>query len=183
MEDFMFNIARFSGMIIGIVIGLAICFFAFKHMNSNKKRTPDYDERQLIVRGKAYKCGFICMSAAIFALILIDSAAIIIPMVPIVIYFTIFFFGAVGLIIYSIMNDAYWGTNNITSKWIAFFVIFTIVNIGVSIASFVSGNLIVDGIIGIQFVNVLCALLLIILIVTLGIKKLIDNREVSDEES
>lgn len=171
------NIAKLVGIVFGVTVGLVICFIAFRFLNKDGSIKTKYDERQDIARGKSYRFGFWGLCAALFALILLDSAEIVIPAEPIVIYFSIFFVGAVALCVHSIFNGSYFGINNMQSKWISFFIFFGVINGLISVMAYVNGSLIVDGQLTVSFVNVLCCLMLVIAIIAIGIKKLIDNRE------
>ncbi len=171
------NIARLIGVIVGSTVGLIICFVAFRFLNKDGSIKTRYDERQQVARGKSYQFGFCGLCPALFILILLDSADVVIPAEPLVIYFSTFFIGAAALCIHSIFNGAYFGINNMQTKWIVFFVIFGIINGLLSIMSIIDGTMFENGRLAAPFVNVLCCLLLVIAVIAIGIKKLIDDKE------
>ena len=52
------NVFKSAGFVIGIVIGLIACVVLFKISNTNHKSKTEYDERQQVIRGKAYRYAF-----------------------------------------------------------------------------------------------------------------------------
>ena len=52
------NIFMSAGVAVGIFVGLIVALFLIKLANSNRKVKSEYDERQLRVRGDAYRYAF-----------------------------------------------------------------------------------------------------------------------------
>ncbi|MBQ5568411.1 MAG: hypothetical protein IIT41_04120 [Oscillospiraceae bacterium] len=88
------------GIWVGIIIGLAIYLIT-------RKTTEDYDERQLVIRGKAYKVGFLSTlgAGAVYGFI---STVLKRPLAEdgIAVFF-ILLFGVGVFVVYCIMNDAF----------------------------------------------------------------------------
>lgn len=175
---------RLAGLFTGIIVGLIICYFAFKKMNKNGKLRTEYDERQKEIRGKGYQCAFWAESIYFAFLMLLDIAEVEIPAVKTVTYFTGFMLGVVVLYTYCIIKGAYFGLNNNIKSWTIFLTFFGILNIIISIMNYFSGTLIVDGILMPGFINFLCGAMLLLAVIIVAIKKAVDAREdLSDEES
>lgn len=169
--------ARGIGAIIGFVIGLVLCVGIFRICNNNNKLKSEYDERQEVIRGRAYKYGFY---AAIFYLVFLT----IWPLTEISLNVSDAVLGFCGIIlsvcvmaIYSIWNDAYWGINNNRTRYLIIFVVATVINLLVGIRSVVSGDIIEDGIVQAPCINLLCGLMFLVVTATLLIKKFADKAE------
>lgn len=93
------------GIWVGIIIGLAIYLIT-------RKTTEDYDERQLVIRGKAYKVGFLSTlgAGAVYGFI---SAVLKRPLAEdgIAVFF-ILLFGVGVFVVYCIMNDAFFSISD-----------------------------------------------------------------------
>ena len=66
------------GILFGIFFGLILSVILLKVCNKNKKVRSEYDERQNVVRGRAYKYGFyaICFYLAIVAILPIANISL-----------------------------------------------------------------------------------------------------------
>ncbi|MBQ5514656.1 MAG: hypothetical protein IIT84_03105 [Oscillospiraceae bacterium] len=93
------------GIWVGIIIGLAIYLIT-------RKTTEDYDERQLVIRGKAYKVGFLSTlgAGAVYGFI---STVLKRPLAEdgIAVFF-ILLFGVGVFVVYCIMNDAFFSISD-----------------------------------------------------------------------
>lgn len=174
---------RFIGIVLGILIGLAICYIAFKRMNVNGKLKTEYDERQEVIRNRGYKYGFWTMGAYLAVMMIADVMGISIPVQNTVLYFLGFFLGAGVLMVYSIWNGAYFGLNNRRQEWIVFIIFFALFNFAIGAANFIKGEMINNGMLDVGFINILCGLLLLIAVATLGIRAFADKKEEENEES
>lgn len=177
-------IGRLVGVAVGALVGLIIRLVALKKLNSNGKIKTEYDERQNEIRGKGYKWGFWTEAAYMMILMLLDVAEIKIPAASIVIYFIGIVLGVMAMCVYCIWNGAYFGINNDTKKWTIFFIVFGAFNLVLSYMMYIEGELIEDGMLMPGFVNLLCGVMLIAVVLITFIKKLFDSKEnMSDEES
>ena len=162
---------------VGIAVGLCIAFVALKKINSNGKVKTEYDERQKIVRGKAYTVGFyaaIITNAVLMLLSLIDGVT---KMLGFSAFFIPIFVGIIAQMTYSIFKDGYVGQNTNMTKYIIFMTFISIINLGFGIGQIVTNTIIIDGVLQNGFINILCGTLFIVMAIELIIKKAIDKRE------
>lgn len=160
----------------GIIAGLLICYVVLKKINKNGKVRTDYDERQKVVRGKAYTWGFYGIVIANAILMLLSSVDGVIKMLGFSAFFIPIFVGIVVQISYSIFKDGYVGQNTNMTKYIIFMTLVSIINIGFGIYEIVDNTMMVDGVLQNGFLNLLCGALFIIMAIELIIKKVIDKR-------
>ena len=59
--------AKGMGFIAGLIVGLVLVVIIFRIANTDKKIKSEYDERQLRIRGKAYKYAFYTMLQQLFS--------------------------------------------------------------------------------------------------------------------
>ncbi len=141
-----------------------------------KNQTPKYDERQELVRGKAYKYAFFAMlifgaiymysSLFIGSELLLASVAIMIDM----------FVGLVVYGVYCIWNDAFATINGISKSYIIFLVCTVVLNLGNAIGTIKDGSIIANGTLTLDSISLVCAISLTIILITMLVKKLM-NRE------
>lgn len=97
----MHNPYYFAGIIVGILIGLLILFFR------KKNRTDcQYDERQLIGRGKAHQAGFYTLLAGTSVVSFMDYLEIL-PGTPFYWHFAALALGIAVFVVTAIHYDAY----------------------------------------------------------------------------
>lgn len=162
---------------IGIVIGLCICYVALKKINKNGKAKTEYDERQKVVRGKAYTWGFYAAMATNAILMLLSSIDGVTKMLGFSAFFIPIFVGIIAQMSYSIFKDGYVGQNTNMTKYIIFMTFVSIINFGFGIGQIITNTMIVDGVLQNGFINILCGTLFIVMAIELIIKKAIDKRE------
>lgn len=170
------NTAAFIGSFCGLVIGIIIAGVAMKVMNTNKKLKSEYDERQQALRGKAYSAGFYSVLAYEALLMILDTAEVSLPVEGSVLHFTALFIGCTVLCSCTIWTDCYWGMNNNRRNYTIFIAFFTILNLTVAILAIVRGAMVVDGLLSAPFINLLCALMIVICGIQLAIKNTLDKR-------
>ena len=162
--------------IIAFISLIAIVVIVFITTKLRKNQTPKYDERQEIVRGKAYKYAFFTMlifgalymycSLFIESEFLLASVALMIDM----------FIGLVVYAVYSIWNDAFATINGISKSYIIFLVCTVVLNLGNAIGTIKDGSIIANGTLTLDSISLVCAISLTIVLVTMLVKKLM-NRE------
>lgn len=175
------NVYAVIGTMCGIFVGLILCAIVFKTGNTNGKMKTEYDERQMAVRGQSYKIGFYSYMIGIAIMVILTLGEVNLPMELPVQFFVLLFVGAIPMCVHSIWNNAYWGLNNKKKYYIALFVVAAAVNVLAAIMAWVQGEMIVDGILTIKFMNLLCGSLFFVIGITLIIKKFVDDKEKNDD--
>lgn len=163
------------GFIVGFVLVLFIAL-AVNIIYKKKNGACEYDERQLLERGNAFKYGFFAMLISLVALLLINESGFVTFGISFGSMITI----AVGLVVYavySIMKDAYLNLNTTNTRY-------TILIGAVGICNLASGILaaIEDGI---DFtsselgagLNLICGIMLFIVFVALIVKRFIPEED------
>lgn len=177
----MFELERMVGVLVGGFVGLAIAAITIVICNKNKKFKTNYDERQQIERGKAYKYSFYAMCAYYALLMAVFIGEVPLPFdMPSLMFLGI----AVGLLTnceYSIIKGAYWGMNNDPKKYSLSFLIITALNIFLAIMQNKNGMVYSDGQFHSGMVNVICAIIFVILGLTLAIKSAIKRNDREEE--
>ena len=171
---------EFIGVLSGIVLGLILCIIIFRVCNKDNRLKSEYDERQLIARGKAYKAGFYTVVGYLACLTLFFMSEIAIPFTtPVLAFFGI----ALGVSVvagYSIWKGAYWGLNNNRTRYAVVFVICAIINLGAGITAIVNGY----ALLGFQgpIINLICGIMLLVIGIASLVKNLINPEKDADEE-
>jgi hypothetical protein len=159
--------AIYNPFLLGALFGLLLVFILL----SKKK----YDERQALIRGKAYMISFFIMIAYYtiygFSTILQDkldtsTAMFIGVLIAAAIHFS-----------YCIWKDAYFSLNEDKKKMMIAFVSISIFNLVIGLGNLFHGEIIVDGVITYHILNLLCAILFLYLFIVLLVKKLTMDRQ------
>lgn len=171
--------AELIGIICGIIVGLLICVVIFRICNQDKKIKSEYDERQLSIRGRSYKYGFYTLLIYMAILVLYFMSDIKIPFVNGVLIFFGMALGIVVVAIHSIWENAYWGINNNRKKYYIIFGLCTLINLSAGIVAIANGT-ILEGFQG-PMLNLICAIMLIILSITLFLKSKLTKDDTEEE--
>ena len=168
--------ARSAGLAIGLFVGLIICVVFFKYWNKGGKLKTQYDEKQEIVRGRAYKYAF-------WTLVVYEAVMCILSGFSFNLHADMFIMHFSGIIIaalvhasYSVWNDAYMGLNTNSKRFTVCMILIGLVNLLSGIAAIASGSLVIDGVLQAPFTNLLCAFIFIVIGVEIGVKDLIDKK-------
>ena len=175
------NIFRSAGFAIGVVIGLVLVVILFKVANKDHKIKTEYDERQKIIRGRAYMYSFYAVLIYEAVMILFDLANASFPIEGSILHFGAILFGCMVLACYSIWTGVYWGLNNDRKKYAVIFVIVGIFNLVPVWAAYKSGELIENGRLGTPFVNLLVVIMMFILGAEMIVKLIMDARAAEEE--
>ena len=106
------NIYKSAGITIGILIGLILAVALILIANNNRKFKTEYDERQLRVRGDAYRYAFYSVIICEVILLILAIGEFTLPIPEYVLHFGGILIGCLVLSGYCIWKDAYWGLNN-----------------------------------------------------------------------
>lgn len=165
------------GMIVGLIVGLMLAVIVYKACNKDKKVKTEYDERQQAIRGKGYMYSYYTLIAYLVLWMTLSIGGIKLPLVDAVIAFIGILLGLMVLGIYTIYNGAYWGINNDPKKYGIVFTVATVINIIYTVFAIKAGTMIEDGTLQIPFVNLLCAVVMVILLIAVVIKKAMSKEE------
>lgn len=153
--------------LFGALFGLLLAFILL----SKKK----YDERQALIRGKAYMISFYIMIAYYtiygFSSTLQDkfdtsTAMFTGVLIAVAIHFS-----------YCIWKDAYFSLNEDKKKMMIAFGGIATINFVLGLGNLIHGKIIVDGVITYHCLNLLCAILFLYLFIVLFTKRLTMNRQ------
>ncbi len=169
------------GWIIGILVGIVLAVILLKAINKNGKAKTEYDERQQIERGKAYKFGFYIMMIACVLMLTLQVCEVDLSILGMTTWFLPIFAGIIAQISYSIFHDAYEGLNTNMSRFFVVMAVIAVFNIVIAVISFVRIGVMEDGIMRPQFLNLLCGILFLIIALELLVKKMMNDREERDE--
>ena len=169
--------AYILGFIVGVALVAVVCLilgFVFKKKRCNSE---NYDERQNLVRGKAYKIGFFTlliyngiymMIAALWPNFFMEAPAA--AFLGIVIAVAVF--GS-----YCIWHDAYLGLSENPKQIFILFGVIMALNFVCGIHHITEGDVIVNGVLTFNSLNLLCGVLFLILFVVFGLKALKNRME------
>lgn len=172
------NFFASGGMLSGIIFGLIISVIVFKFANTNRKAKTDYDERQKVIRGNAYRVSFYSLIAYEVIMMLLSLAEVKLPWAPYMTHAAAILLSCTVLACYCILKDVYWGLNNNRRRYFTIFAVLAVINVLPVIMAAVNGELIENG----KFSSVLMNLLAALMILAMGICFLIRNRMDSGEE-
>lgn len=162
--------------IFAIVVGCAIAAVVVKKSNNDGKAKTKYDERQLRARGDSFKYGFYATLIANAIFMALSSSGLT-NILGYTTFFISILIGVIAQFTHAIFHDAYIGLNTNMKKYSLFMAIITIFNLGFGILGIIDGEIIRDGVLGIPFINFLCAGLFFILAAELAIKAHLDKKE------
>ena len=165
------------GYIVGIMVGIVLVVLLLKLVNKNGRAKTEYDERQQIERGKAYKWGFFAALLTCAVLLILETFDTIIPVLGMTAWFLPIVAGVIAQVSYSIFHDAYEGLNTNMHRFVIVMALIAVFNIGFAVVIFAREGFWDDGKLAPQFLNLLCGILCVVMAVELLIKKCLDRRE------
>lgn len=168
--------ANTMGTIVGLVVGLIITAILITIFNKDGKLKTEYDERQKIVRGRAYKYGFYGMVIANAIMLLIFTSDVDLSVLGMAQYFIPILVGVVVQVTYCIFNDGYVGLNTNMTRFILIMAGVAAFNLFVGLGAQADGEISENGVLQGPFCNLLCAALFLIMAIELIIKKIMDGK-------
>lgn len=165
------NIYRSAGVAVGIIIGLIIAFALILIANNNRKVKTQYDERQLRVRGDAYRYAFYTVVIYDVILFVVEIGGFALPLEGYVLHFAGILLGVLVLSGYCIWKDAYWGLNNNRKRYGIILVVAGLLNALPVVMTLVAG----DGD-SFPWVNLLTTVMLLVVGVELLAKHILEKR-------
>jgi len=172
------SIIRSAGMAVGILVGLFIAFIIIRFSNSNNKYKTEYDERQIKVRGDAYRFAFYAMMIFETIAALIEIAGIPLPFESYDLHFGSIFIGCIVLSTICIWKDAYWGLNNNRRRYGVVFIVCGLLNAIPVVMSLLSRQ---SEDMSFPYVSLMACIMLLVLGAELLVKQLVDGRKGREE--
>ena len=167
-----------AGLTVGILIGLILAFALILISNNNRKVRTEYDERQLRVRGDAYRYAFYSVIICEVILLILEFGEVALPIPTYVLHFGGILIGCLVLCTYCIWKDAYWGLNNNRRRYGIILVVAGLLN-AVPLFGALSRRSTLD----FPFVNLLTCIMLLVVGVELLLKHFLDRRADSHGEN
>lgn len=170
-----YNVGFFVGLSIPILVVLLIIFI-FKKSGKFKGK-HEFDERQKLAQGKAYKNGFYTFVICEVIIMLIENTGYI----ALDITLTMFISMCISIKVFamtSIIKDAYIGINHTPKSTLTLFLVLAAVNLFFGIRNLVGGEFLQTGeIVYIAWLNLICGITLLMISVALLVKIVQDNKE------
>ena len=166
---------------IGFAVGFMVAIIAvavIKRIAYGKGRMKtEYDEMQKLAQGAAYKYGFLTAVAmtAICAVLGILRVKIFADEAT-----SMFFILLVSVGVYagySIWKEAYFGLHSNADRYVRFLIVIIAINLFSGISTLRSGTMLTDGRLNYRCVNLGCAVLLIVILAIMAVKKARTERE------
>ena len=164
----------FIGIVVGILLGLVFVAFAIRYCRGSwKHKKSQYDERQKIAMGKAYRDGF-------WTLLVCVVVAVGMAKIPglagysEILCITACFIGIGVYVVGCIMRDAYMGINDNAKRWTAVLIAIGVINVAGA-----AGLIMAEGILA-GWINLLAVALVLVAIVTYGIRSAVKKREAEE---
>ena len=172
------SIMKSAGLAFGIMIGLILAIALILISNNNRKVRTEYDERQLRVRGDAYRYAFYSVIICEVILLILAFGEVTLPVPDYVMHFGGILIGCLVLSTYCIWKDAYWGLNNNRRRYGIILVVAGLLN-AVPLFGALSRRSTLD----FPFVNLLTCIMLLVVGVELLLKHFLDRRADSHGEN
>ena len=177
---------RLSGAILGLMIGFGLAFLMLLAITKgNRMQSPQYDERQELLRGRGFRYGFFSLLCFEMILFCLDMSDVFPGFDFSYIYCAGMFFGIMVHVVYCIWNEAYFALNQKTSTVMIMFGSIFLLNLVVTILNILDGSMYHNGQFGPSFLNLMCTLMFLTLFVTVVLKKIAVARQnafISEED-
>lgn len=158
-----------------LFFGIAIVVFLKKTKTDGSMRCK-YDERQQLVRGRGFKYAFFTMLLYDFFLVLLDCMDIRYGDMGTEMG-TGMMLGCAVYAIYCILNDGYFSMNENMPRVLFVLISLGLVNLILGIHSIIRGDIVEDGMLTIQSMNLLCGLIMLFILTVAAIKHIRSKNE------
>ncbi len=163
------------GFICGI-LSVAIVSIILAKIAKKKNKNIEYDERQQVIRGRAYKTGFktfaVCEVLAMcneigFGFHFMDAGLL---------HFTILVISLLAFVIHAMWNDAYFQGKEKKVIWVIIMFVAVIFNLVCFFWRDKSTNFTEDGLMSYAFINLFCAFFCFVILINGVIKIFVDKK-------
>lgn len=179
MKDFDYLLGFAIGFLGSVIVVLIIrSVLMAKHKDVSNK----FDERQILARGLAYKCGmltavaYMLVDGYIFTIVAPIISAFDVMLIGFWLTFTIF-------AVISIAKDAFFDSKeNGKVSYMVLYGFLALINIGAFVYDFIENKeqLIIDGMLNLHFPNLACGVAFLVILITI-ICKNISNKKCDEE--
>ena len=174
----MHNVAYIAGIICGLLICVVIgVVFRLRQGKTGGRGKVEYDERQIVARGKAYKAGF--FTTLFYSLLFFALSVTEIPFFQSVTGMLAgVFLGIAVFAVTAIRHDAYLGLNEKKGSFLVLGVIVTLANLVSGVVAGMDGELMMDGQLTHRCLNPMAGVLFLVIVVAL----LLHDRKAGEAE-
>ncbi len=176
------NIFKSAGVAVGVLVGLVIAFLLARNAHSDHRFKTEYDERQNVIRGRAYKYAFYTVLFYELIMLILNIGEVSWPLPEYIFHFIGALLGCVVLAVYSIWTNVYWGINESKKRYIPVLAVCFLLNILPVVMAVRAGDLVKDGKPGTAMINLLVLVMLGIVLATMILKAIVDRTSGEEEE-
>ena len=172
------------GIAVGILIGVIIVVLVFAY---NKKKTGsvvggDFDERQQLMRGKAFQAGFFTMLIFSFLYWVLVTLVLQRPLMEDGLSALICVLVGVGVFGFDcILHDAFFTVQNKPKNYIILFIATTICQIPSAINNIQKGRIVENGVLTFGVIPIVCAVLFLGILTAIVCKMIAMRKEDAEE--
>lgn len=164
------------GMFCGVFFGIFLVAILIRLMRKDRSLKGKYDERQEIVRGRAYKIGFYVLLIGIAAEIFLNNF-ISSYISSNILNFAVLCFGVLAYACYCIWNEAYFALNDSPKRFLIISAFIGIINIGSGLVAIAHEEVVLTDPFPTGITNLLCGFLFIVIFITLIAKQVVKKQE------
>ena len=167
------------GVLVGVIVGIILVAIIFTY---NKKKTGsinggDFDERQQLLRGKAYQKAFFTMLivSLLYWLLVLAMRK---PLMEDGLCAVILALLGVGVFGFDcILHDAFFTVKNKPKSYILLFTACTLCQIPSAISNIREGRLVTDGVLSFAVLPIVCAVLFLAILTAIILKQALPEKE------
>ena len=159
------------GFVTGLVLAILVIGMVKRILYKRNGKMPEYDEMQKIAQGMAYKYGFLTAVSAVVVCSVLDILNIHFFEDDATPMFLVLFLSVGVFAGCSIWKEAYFGLHANTCRYVRFLVVVTAINLIAGIQNLRSGEMFSNGRLNYRCVNMGCAILLMVMLLIMLIKK------------
>ncbi|MCR5103259.1 MAG: hypothetical protein K6B68_02220 [Eubacterium sp.] len=177
-----YRIGFFVGLVASVIFAIVVILLVCSMMNKDGKIKSKYDERQMIVRGNAYRISMWTLIVLLIIYGICETSGIDIPMENNAIIFLFIMMAVLVHAVYCIFNDGYFGINNIPKAYNIFLFLIGLMNVAIGVMNTVQGRLVEDGKLSMPIMNYICGFMFLIVGIAILIKHFMNKSNVKEDD-
>lgn len=170
------------GLAAGVLTGIIVFVIAtLLRRKSGACTSRQYDERQLVLRGKAFRAGFFTLLISLCVVAILDVMEVRWCEAPLDKFFCIF----LSITVFACtatLKDAYFGLGERKKTVILLFALVAFLQFFITFSNYQEGTLIVDGILTLKCVSPGCGIIFLVILLTVLIQHFRNARKMEDDE-